>query len=427
MKIIHTSDWHLGCSLEYHNRIYEHKCFFEFLRETIRKEQVDAVLVSGDIYDSANPATDYLKLLNEFLVSLFREFPNLQMVLTGGNHDSAARLGVDRTILEYLNTHLIPRIETTDGGKPDLERLIIPLKDSSGAVRAYCAALPFIRRADIPVTYASDRSYHEDQFANAVFALHRDLLDLMKARAQDGEKLIVMDHTTISGSKFSDNEAEHSIVIGNVESLSSDMYQGFDYVALGHIHAHQALGDNPPVVYSGSPIPISFTEKNYRHGVELITIDDDGKLSFQHVPAPRVVDIRTVPKEARPLSEVVEELKLLPEGELPPERYPFIEVQYLEDSSGMSAALSAGAYIKEALEGKDARLIKIRKIEKANPVGAEASKDASCIDVASLEPEEIFRQYYFDRRKEELPEALRLEFRRVLEEVRQQEQNDSRA
>lgn len=422
MKIIHTSDWHLGSSLGESSRIYEHAKFLEFLTETVRKEQADALIVAGDIYDSANPSTDCQHMFFSFLARLVQTFPKLNVIITSGNHDSPSRLGIGREMAEFLNIHIVTRIELKEDRTPDLERLIFPLKDADGNIRAYCAAVPFIRRADLPVSYGQNEHYHEDSFVNALYTLHRDLQALMKQRAVNGEKLIVVDHTTvhgIQGVSVVQEESEHPILIGNVESIPADIFDGFDYAALGHIHLRSILGNKTPVVYSGSVIPMSFSEKHYSHGVELVSVDSENKLTFTQVKIPRAVEVLTIPKELKPLEEVLQDLEALPVTGLKPEEYPFVEVQYQTEGADARVA----GRIREALTGKEVRLIKITKSLKSGDNATVEETESRNKDLVDMDPLNVFKLFYRSTyASNEAPDSLCKEFEKALDEVRQKEE-----
>lgn len=422
MKIIHTSDWHLGSSLGESSRIYEHAKFLEFLTETVRKEQADALIVAGDIYDSANPSTDCQHMFFSFLARLVQTFPKLNVIITSGNHDSPSRLGIGREMAEFLNIHIVTRIELKEDRTPDLERLIFPLKDADGNIRAYCAAVPFIRRADLPVSYGQNEHYHEDSFVNALYTLHRDLQALMKQRTVNGEKLIVVDHTTvhgIQGVSVVQEESEHPILIGNVESIPADIFDGFDYAALGHIHLRSILGNKTPVVYSGSVIPMSFSEKHYSHGVELVSVDSENKLTFTQVKIPRAVEVLTIPKEFKPLEEVLQDLEALPVTGLKPEEYPFVEVQYQTEGADARVA----GRIREALTGKEVRLIKITKSLKSGANATVEETESRNKDLVDMDPLNVFKLFYRSTyASNEAPDSLCKEFEKALDEVRQKEE-----
>lgn len=422
MKIIHTSDWHLGSSLGESSRIYEHAKFLEFLTETVRKEQADALIVAGDIYDSANPSTDCQHMFFSFLARLVQTFPKLNVIITSGNHDSPSRLGIGREMAEFLNVHIVTRIELKEDRTPDLERLIFPLKDADGNIRAYCAAVPFIRRADLPVSYGQNEHYHEDSFVNALYTLHRDLLALMKQKAVNGEKLIVVDHTTvhgIQGVSVVQEESEHPILIGNVESIPADIFDGFDYAALGHIHLRSILGNKTPVVYSGSVIPMSFSEKHYSHGVEVVSVDSENKLTFSQLKIPRAVEVMTIPKELKPLEEVLKDLEDLPVTGLKPEEYPFVEVQYQTEGADARVA----GRIREALTGKEVRLIKITKSLKSCDNATVGKTESRNKDLVDMDPLNVFKLFYRSTFADnEAPDSLCKEFEKALDEVRQKEE-----
>lgn len=422
MKIIHTSDWHLGCALDYYSREYEHRCFLDFLERTVKTEQVDALIVAGDIFDTANPAVDSQKMLYSFLIRLYSSCPQLQVILTAGNHDSASRLGVAGGLLEFVNCHAVTRVEFEENGRPLLERLVFPLKDHSGKICAFCGAVPFIRRADLPAQYAEGEHYHEDPFANAVYALHRQLLELMKGMAQNGEKLIVIDHTAVAGGSIREEDSEHQIAIGSLESIPADLFDGFDYAALGHIHKYQKITEGPCLsVYSGSPIPVSFAEINYHNGFELITIDDSGALSQQHIEVPRTVQLQRIPQQAQELDEVIRQLEQLPEKTADSESDPFIEVQFLSDGFEPRALEK----IKAAVADRAVRLFRVERKSRntSQQSGDEQSSGITAVEVERLDPVSVFSRFYRSQTgSDSVPEELSREFMQILDEVRQNEQ-----
>ena len=245
--------------------------------------------------------------------------------------------------------------------------------------------MPFIRRADLPAQYAEGEHYHEDPFANAVYALHRQLLELMKGMAQNGEKLIVIDHTAVA-------------------------------------HKYQKITEGPCLsVYSGSPIPVSFAEINYHNGFELITIDDSGALSQQHIEVPRTVQLQRIPQQAQELDEVIRQLEQLPEKTADSESDPFIEVQFLSDGFEPRALEK----IKAAVADRAVRLFRVERKSRntSQQSGDEQSSGITAVEVERLDPVSVFSRFYRSQTgSDSVPEELSREFMQILDEVRQNEQ-----
>ena len=416
MRIIHTSDWHIGCSLDGYDRSYEHDLFFKFMLNLIKEKNIDGLLISGDIFDSANPTSDSQRAFNKFLVDLRQLAPKLNIVITSGNHDSPARLSIAQNFLELHNIHLVTKLPF-ENDKLKIDELIVPLTDQDGKIAAYCAAIPFIRPSDIPTSYAKDQNEHSNTFVNALYVLHKQILQRMKELATHGEKLIVMDHTTVAGTSHTNEDSEIGIVIGTVESIPLNIFDGYDYVALGHIHAHQSLGENKRIVYSGSPIPLSFSEKNYRHGVEILDINND-EILVEHYPVPRTVDFITVPNKPLPIDQVLIELQKLPTN-LKFNEAPFVEVQYLEKEIDSTCRTK----IKNELSNnKSVRLVKITAKREDQLTDQDEQKE-EILEVRDLQPVDIFSMFYKDRMgtMAEPSQELVAKFKEIVDFVKQKE------
>lgn len=278
MRILHTSDWHLGRTLHGVDLTESHAAYFDSLVETCRSEQVDAVLVSGDIYDRAVPPVESVKLLDEVLARL-SEFTSV--VLTPGNHDSATRLGFGAHAFSN-RLQVISKPSATPvllGGQRD--QLLV-------------YALPYLDPNTAP---ANLRSWANDDYEIARshqavldFVLRRVEADLASRRAASSERIasVLMAHTFVTGAKPSDSERD--LRIGGVDSVSASSFSPeLDYVALGHLHGQQKVGSADELAqirYSGSPVAFSFSEKDHQK-LSLLVDFEDGRLTAQEkVPAP---------------------------------------------------------------------------------------------------------------------------------------------
>src|SRR5699024_3047375 len=155
MKIVHTADWHLGQTFHGQERHAEHRAFLDWLLDTLASQEADALLVAGDIFDVVNPSLRAQELLVDFIVSAHERLPQLDIVLIAGNHDSGNRIELPAPLMRRLRTHALGRVCWLDDGSLDTERLLVPLSDASGAIRAWCLALPFLRPAEVTGRFTS--------------------------------------------------------------------------------------------------------------------------------------------------------------------------------------------------------------------------------------------------------------------------------
>src|SRR5690606_20506504 len=144
IRILHTADWHIGQLFHEYDRTYEHQQFLDWLTQTLRIAQVNVLLVSGDVFDLSNPSAASIRLFYTFLNRATSVNPDLQVIITAGNHDSASRLESPKPLLESSNIHIVGLVEKDENGAIDYDKLIIPLKDKDGSVKAWCLAVPFL-------------------------------------------------------------------------------------------------------------------------------------------------------------------------------------------------------------------------------------------------------------------------------------------
>lgn len=242
MRILHTADWHLGARLVERDRLPEHAAFLDWLVETLRCEKIDALLISGDVFDAANPPQDAVALYFDFLKRL-ADLKTVKAVITGGNHDSASHLNAPRELLRRFDVHVFGHAGENN------------VVDLGGAV---VAAVPFLRERDLRQATAGETitAVHEQ-----VRAAIRDHYAAQLAACRDlaqGRPVIAMGHLTVLGATTSDSERD--IHIGNLGAVGADLFEGFDYTALGHLHRPQKVASIETIRYSGSPIPLSFSE-----------------------------------------------------------------------------------------------------------------------------------------------------------------------
>lgn len=268
MKILHTSDWHIGHKLYNNGRTDEHRHFFRWLMDTINAKAIDVLLVCGDIFDVGYPSNLALKTYYQLLKKLANSRCS-KIIITGGNHDFVSTLEAPREVLEVLNVEVV-------GGVPDdLSEEIIELMNELGEVEVAIAAVPFLREKDVRSPVAGESPEER------ISATREGILNHYHRVAQMSEKytkknipVIATGHLYMQDSQLSDSERD--IHLGNQAGVPVSGFPGaFSYFALGHIHRAQTISEQPPVIYSGSPIALSFSEQLNNKSVRIITIEND--------------------------------------------------------------------------------------------------------------------------------------------------------
>ncbi len=440
MKILHTSDWHLGHTLHEVSRETEHDAFLAWLLGTIEKHDVDALIVTGDVFDSSNPPATAQRTWYRFLVEAGRRRPGLRVVAIAGNHDSAGRLEAPREVLAALQVTVVGELPTVEG-ELDAERLLVPLVDRSGA-KAWVAAVPYLRAVDLAAFGGSgdaERSAEVeaeleleandasggDGLTVRIRNVYARASALLRARRGDGEATILTGHLYAAGSNVSDL-SERKIQRGNQEVVPHDAFgDEHAYVALGHLHLPQTVGKRENVRYAGSPIPLSLDEADYPHQVVLVELDGGRTTRIETIRVPRTVDILRLPAGgSAPLAEVVRVLKELPPDPDPGRRgadlRPFLAVRLLVDTGepGWRAEIEA------AVEGKDARLL---RIDRTSTGSGKTAIDQTERSLSEVTPEEVFRMKYASAFERELPDELLAAFRELLAEAGETEETGARA
>ena len=299
MKVIHTSDWHLGHILYNLDRNAEHEAFLGQLCELVRNEKPDALLVSGDIFDSAQPSIPAQRLYNRMMIDIARNNPDTTIVVTAGNHDGASRQELFSVLWdEAFNVKFVGKIGYKEDGAVDLDKFIVPIPG-----KGFIIAVPYIYDENYP------ESTHEDRLP--IHDFHQRLLDRVAELNDDGLPVIMMDHLAVASCDIAGHDtARTRLVFEDLELLG----QGWDYLALGHIHKPQTLKDTA-ARYCGSPIPVSFDE-DYEHSVSVVTIGKHGeKPEITTIPIENVMPIWNLPRKAGSFYEVKAAIAAIPAGE----------------------------------------------------------------------------------------------------------------
>ncbi|MFF3414521.1 exonuclease SbcCD subunit D [Streptomyces sp. NPDC002698] len=265
MRLLHTSDWHLGRAFHRVNMLDAQSRFIGHLVTTAREREVDAVVVSGDVYDRAVPPLAAVQLFDDALHRLAGL--GVPTVMISGNHDSARRLGVGAGLIGRAGVHL--RTDPAGCGTP------VMLADAHGDVAFY--GLPYLEPALVKDEFGVEKAGHETVLAAAMDRVRADL-----AGRAPGTRSVVLAHAFVTGGEVSDSERD--ITVGGVASVPAGVFGGVDYTALGHLHGSQVITER--VRYSGSPLPYSFSEADHRKSMWLVDLGPDGSLAAERIDCP---------------------------------------------------------------------------------------------------------------------------------------------
>lgn len=345
MKILHTSDWHLGRSLYDKRRYEEFDAFLQWLLELIASEKIDVLLVAGDIFDTTTPGNRAQELYYNFLGQLSQKGCR-HAVITGGNHDSPSLLDAPKSLLNALNIHVV-------GSKPEeVEDEVIVLKSREGKKEAIICAVPFLRDRDVRSAEAGESP--EDKADNLVkgIAMHYQEVAALAAQRQDAEHpvpVIGMGHLFTSKGRTSEGDGVRELYIGTIAHVDGEkISQGFDYVALGHLHLAQAVGRNERVRYSGAPIPMGFGEANQTKKVVVIEFQDNHPTITEH-EIPVFQELVRIGGDLETITSKIEDLKAS-------ESTAWLEIEI----NTQFTAINISAHFEELLKDSKLEILRIK-------------------------------------------------------------------
>ncbi|WP_318419214.1 exonuclease SbcCD subunit D C-terminal domain-containing protein [Photobacterium leiognathi] len=410
MKIIHTSDWHLGHQLHGYNREYEHQAFLDWLADELETQQADALLVAGDIFDTANPPASSWRMLYRFLAKVSKTLPNLDVVMIGGNHDSPSKLDAPHELLKAFDLHMVGGIHRLDDGTLDVERMLVPITNKDQQTAAYVLAVPFLRSADLRTDNLDE---NDDRLIKGVEVLYGEMTQAARTLLAPEQAMIGMGHAYMASGQLSEM-SERRVLGGNQHALPASIFaDDMNYVALGHLHLAQKVAKKEHVRYCGSPIPLSMSERNYKHQILAVEFDGRDVKAIEEISIPRSVDMLKVPTKPAPLDEVLAALKALPDDELPREQQPFLEVHVLLDKP--QALLREK--VLQALEGKSVRLAKITPHYNQR----EQQDSLQHRRLSDVSPQQVFALSWNKKFDGEPTEAMAEAFETLLTQVEEQE------
>ena len=390
MKILHTSDWHLGQNFMGMSRQKEHKAFLNWLKETISEENIDLLIIAGDIFDTGTPPSYAMQLYYDFLTESINA-GSKQIIIVGGNHDSVSMLKAPKEILSKMNIYIV-------AGEAD-EETVIPLEWDNKMHGIVCA-VPFLRDTVIRKSIPNEGSTEKERaVAEGIKRFYLDTYE--KASKILGDKnlpLIATGHLTTVSAKTSDSERE--IYIGSLSNISASVFEEyFDYTALGHIHRPQKISES--VYYSGSPIPLSFSEADQPKSINIVEFEGK-KRSIKRVQIPVFRPLLSLKGDKESLTEQLRNIQ---------NRESWIEL-ILNDKNPVLSAEILREFAKE--RGLEILAVKSDRRERALRIDESNSCTLEDLDTDTVFDLRISKEKNLD---EETGKKLKLLFKQIAAEV----------
>jgi len=405
MKILHTSDWHLGSSLCGHKRYEEFEYFLSWLDELIKKEAIDAVLVSGDIFDTGTPGTRAMELYYRFLNSI-TAVPGLQAIVTAGNHDSPSLIDAPQALLKHLRIHVFGSVTENP------ENEIVEIASRNGSETLIVCAVPYLRDRDIRLAEPGESIEDKTRkLEEGVQAHYREVAGLAqeKQKCRGGNvPIVAMGHLFVSGGKTVDGDGVRELYVGNLARIRGEsLAEGIDYFALGHLHLPQKVAGKETIRYSGSPIPLGFEDAARQKEVVIVEFGT-GEPQVRTVAVPKFREIQTLKGDLTEIGHMIGALTDL-------HRPVWIEVLF----SDICSPSVVQTRLRELTEGSMIEVLRARPIGKDPFV---LSAPDSCETLADLSETEVFRRCMNAARisAEEQPD-LADAFSEILQEIREED------
>lgn len=406
MRLLHTSDWHLGQHFMGQSRQAEHSALVDWLLVQVEAHAVDAVVIAGDIFDTGAPPSYARELYNQLIARLHRA--GVALLLLGGNHDSVSVLGESQDLLAYLGTRVIAAVGEASG-----HVVTLPLRGQPTEPGCIVCALPFIRPRDVVHSQAG-QSAQDKQLAlqTAIQTTYQQVYEAAVARQTAlqqtlGRKLpiVATGHLTTVGA--SSSESVREIYVGSLEAFPTTAFPAADYIALGHIHQPQKVGGLEHIRYCGSPIALGFDEARQTKQVLLVDLNEAGLQAVTPLPVPVFQPLASV---RGTLAELPGALQALA-ASATPERPVWLEVTIEEDDYLTDLA----PRVQALLEGLPVQLLRIKR--QRGTAAAQLTADAS-ESLDELSPQEVFaRRLAQETLEPPLQQALTARYRQMVERL----------
>jgi exonuclease SbcD len=291
MKVLHTSDWHIGRTLHGRKRYEESEAFLSWLAGLIESEQIDVLLVAGDVFDNSTPSNYAQEIYYRFLCRVAAS-SNHHVVVTAGNHDSPSFLNAPRELLKYLNVHVVGC-----ASDPPADEAIV-LAGSNNEPGLIVCAVPYLRDRDIRVAEAGESIDDKERKLIGGIGTHYRLVCEAARQKRDllnkAVPIVAMGHLFVAGGRTVDGDGVRELYIGSLAQVGTDLFpESIDYLALGHLHIPQKVGGSDVIRYCGSPLPIGFGEADQQKCVVLVEFSGNAP-HVTEMPVPRFRELKTL-------------------------------------------------------------------------------------------------------------------------------------
>ena len=397
MKLLHTSDWHIGRALYGRKRYEEFETFLNWLAGLIEDEKIDVLLVAGDVFDNSTPSNYAQELYYRFLCRV-ADSPNCHVVVTAGNHDSPSFLNAPRELLQFLNIHVVG----CTSNSPEDELLVLSGPDHEP--RLIVCSIPYLRDRDIRTAEAGESlEDKERKIIEGIMAHYRMVYEAAEHKRTMLKKsvpIVAMGHLFTAGGQTIDGDGVRELYIGTLLQVRTDVFpEHIDYLALGHLHIPQTVGGSDFIRYAGSPLPIGFGEARQEKSIVLVDFSGNAP-TVTTVPVPRFQELKTLQGDWPTIARNIEELKSGGSN-------AWLEIAY----EGDEIAGDLRERLDEAIEGTSIEILRVknnRVLERAmSGMNAEETLD-------DLETTDVFKRCL---ESHEVPEDQRPALLSAYEEI----------
>ncbi|MCF1427199.1 MAG: exonuclease subunit SbcD [Shewanella sp.] len=408
MRILHTSDWHLGQSFYGKSRQPEHSAFFDWLLAQIKHFQIDALIVAGDIFDTSTPPSYARTLYNQFVVQI--QGTGCQLFVLGGNHDSVAMLGESRQLLACLGTQVIP------GALAEIEQQVFVINDRQGHPAGVLGAVPFLRPRDLITSDSGeDGSQKQLKLGEAIKAHYEAIFEAAKQATDQPLPVLLTGHLTTVGA--SSSESVRDIYIGTLDAFNANAFPKADYIALGHIHRPQKVAKSEHIRYSGSPICLSFDELGSRKLVLMAEFAEGGLSSVTELAVPVFQPMLVIKGDLEAIADQLEAITLPDEGSV----WLSVEVQTQEYLSDLQAR------VQKMVEGKPLEVLQLKRVrQRQTALAADEQETLSELSVDEVFERRLSLEHFDTQTEQARLERMKQMYRQVVETVIHEDAGESK-
>lgn len=419
MRVLHTSDWHLGNELHNKKRYKEFQSFLNWMLDVLTHYEIDYLLIAGDIFDTVMPKNEIQRMYYEFLSNVHKNTPCRHIIITSGNHDSASLIDAPEHLLKICNeTHVVGR------ARANADDEVFILNDVDGHPELIVCAAPFLHERDVRTTYAHEhiddaQDAKRDGIANR-YQKQAEYAQQLRTVIGKDIPIIAMGHLYVSGSSCTGSERP---IVGNLSGVDSNVFSPiFDYVALGHIHHAQDVSDNPKVRYSGAPLPLGFDEAKTPKSLTLLEFAPHHHTpEISTIPVPVFQKLETIEGDSLPaIREKIRALSASPQhnfSETDSSQHIWIQIRYTGDQH----ITNLGEQLKNDIdEKKDIDCLCIT----SHVISKKYLSLSSDVSVSDLDEIDVFKKMLEDKNiPVEQRKPLETAFLTLLEQVKSADDN----